>query len=287
MIERGARLLEGDVESLAAHASVARMLVDAVVDELVYLLDPLGRILSWSAVAERATGYAGEEVIGRSVAMLYRPEDVERGVPEHELATAARLGFIEANGPRVGREGQPVHAQITMRALRDRAGALAGFARIANAVTGGEAAASEIESLVRVIGHGDSQLQSQDGTGPEPNDRARPMLSLPLATEALHVALMSVNEHYVALDREQRVAAVSPSLAAILGGPVAALVGRPVRDVFASSAGAAFLRDLPDRLGHRRTAQYVASDTSDTSGREWWIVASGRAAGWAVILYRQ
>ena len=109
--------------------SIPRMLVDAVLDESVYVLDPLGRILSWNAAAERATGFSSEAVVGRSVAMFYRSEDVASAVPFQELAAAARTGSFAGEGWRVRADGQPFLARITLWALRNRDNELVGFSR--------------------------------------------------------------------------------------------------------------------------------------------------------------
>ena len=42
-----------------------RMLLDGIQDYAIFMMDPLGRIVSWNAGAERIKGYKAEEIIGR------------------------------------------------------------------------------------------------------------------------------------------------------------------------------------------------------------------------------
>jgi PAS domain-containing protein len=56
-----------------------RLLVEAVRDYAIFMLDPEGRILTWNAGAERIKGYRAEEVIGKHFSMFYPPEDLQAG----------------------------------------------------------------------------------------------------------------------------------------------------------------------------------------------------------------
>jgi PAS domain-containing protein len=67
-----------------------RILVSAVTEYAIYMLDPQGRVVTWNPGAERSKGYRAEEVLGRNFSMFFRPDDVEAGVPAEELAAAAR-----------------------------------------------------------------------------------------------------------------------------------------------------------------------------------------------------
>ncbi|HVK41550.1 MAG TPA: PAS domain-containing protein, partial [Phenylobacterium sp.] len=41
-----------------------RLLVDAITDYAIYMIDPEGRITSWNAGAQRIKGYEVSEIIG-------------------------------------------------------------------------------------------------------------------------------------------------------------------------------------------------------------------------------
>ena len=69
-----------------------RLLVDAVTDYAIYMLDPAGNIASWNAGAERFKGYTAQEAIGRHFSLFYTDEDRRRGLPATALETSARTG---------------------------------------------------------------------------------------------------------------------------------------------------------------------------------------------------
>src|SRR3954469_15512231 len=82
-----------------------RLLVDAITDYAIYMLDPDGRITSWNPGAERFKGYTSGEIIGQHFSQFYTPQDREAGVPQKALATAAAEGRFDAEGWRVRKDG--------------------------------------------------------------------------------------------------------------------------------------------------------------------------------------
>jgi PAS domain S-box-containing protein len=58
-----------------------RLMVQAVQDYAVFLMDPAGNVASWNEGAQRILGYAGEEVVGRPGAQFFTEEDRRRGLP--------------------------------------------------------------------------------------------------------------------------------------------------------------------------------------------------------------
>jgi PAS domain S-box-containing protein len=119
----------------SATAELFRLLVGAVKDYAIFLLDPEGRVASWNAGAERIKGYTAEEIVGHSFARFYPPEDRAAGVPDRMLARAAAEGRSVGQGWRVRRDGSRFYAHVTITALRDAAGRLQGFAKITRDIT--------------------------------------------------------------------------------------------------------------------------------------------------------
>jgi hypothetical protein len=72
-----------------------RMLVDAVTDYAIYMLDPKGIITSWNAGARRLKGYEEAEILGESFSKFYTDEDRQSGLPWRALEIAEREGKIE------------------------------------------------------------------------------------------------------------------------------------------------------------------------------------------------
>jgi PAS domain S-box-containing protein len=120
---------------LAASEQSYRLLVDAVVDYAIYLLDPEGRISSWNSGAQRIKGYAAEEVIGKPFSMFFTEEDRRLGRPEAALDTARREGRFEAEGWRLRKDGSRFWALAVLDAVRDRDGQVIGFAKVTRDMT--------------------------------------------------------------------------------------------------------------------------------------------------------
>jgi len=58
------------------------LLLDAVADYAIYMLDPDGFITSWNAGAERVKGYKAIEIVGQHFSRFFTPEDRANGLPE-------------------------------------------------------------------------------------------------------------------------------------------------------------------------------------------------------------
>src|SRR5437764_15138989 len=86
------------------------ILVDAVEDYAVFLLDPEGVIRSWNRGAVRIMGYTEDEVVGRHFSLLYSSEDIAAEKPRRELETARLEGHIEDEGLRSRKDGQRLWA---------------------------------------------------------------------------------------------------------------------------------------------------------------------------------
>jgi PAS domain S-box-containing protein len=107
-----------------------RLLVEAVTDYAIYMLDPDGRVSSWSSGAQRLKGYAADEILGEHFSRFYTPADREAGLPELALGEAARVGRYESEGWRLHRDGSSFWAHVVIDAIRSSAGDLLGFAKI-------------------------------------------------------------------------------------------------------------------------------------------------------------
>src|SRR5439155_1296675 len=107
-----------------------RLLVDAIEDYAVYLLDAEGRVLTWNIGAQKIKGYAAREIIGESFTRFYTPGSIEAGWPQEELRRAELQGRFEDEGWRVRKEGTRFWANVVITALRDEEGQLAGFVKI-------------------------------------------------------------------------------------------------------------------------------------------------------------
>ncbi len=109
-----------------------RMLLDGVQDYAIFMLDLQGRVVSWSAGAERINGYTAEQIIGRSFSCFFLHEDIKTGRPDEVLRIAATGGRYEECGIRVRQDGGQFLADVIVTALRDPSGHLLGFSEISS-----------------------------------------------------------------------------------------------------------------------------------------------------------
>ena len=112
-----------------------RMLVEAVKDYAIFMLDPEGRVISWNAGAERITGYARAEIIGRHFSLFYPEDGRLRKWPEQELQAARDQGRFEDEGPRVRKDGTTFWANVALAPVRGPRGELIGYAKVTRDLT--------------------------------------------------------------------------------------------------------------------------------------------------------
>jgi PAS domain S-box-containing protein len=118
-------------DSLPGAEEMFRLMVESVKDYAIFAVADDGRVVSWNKGAERIFGYTEEEIIGQHTAILFTPEDIERAAPERELETAATEGRAEDERWHVRRDGSRFWASGIMTPLRDEAGHLRGFVKVA------------------------------------------------------------------------------------------------------------------------------------------------------------
>jgi two-component system CheB/CheR fusion protein len=119
------------------------LLVESVRDYAIFAMTIDGRVDYWNAGAERVFGFKEEEIIGRPGAVIFTPEDRERGVPEMEMETARREGRAADERWHVRKGGSRFYASGVMTAITQD-GALRGFAKIARDLTDQQQSAEEL-----------------------------------------------------------------------------------------------------------------------------------------------
>ncbi|MEV7431016.1 MULTISPECIES: PAS domain S-box protein [unclassified Nocardioides] len=107
-----------------------RLLVEAVQDYAIFMLDPEGHVASWNAGAQRSKGYSADDIVGRHFRVFYPPDKQAERHPEHELAIARREGRYEEEGWRLRKDGSRFWAHVTISAVHDADGDLVGFAKV-------------------------------------------------------------------------------------------------------------------------------------------------------------
>ena len=79
---------ESGVEPTQTRDEVFRLLVEAVSDYAIYVLDPAGQIWTWNVGAQRIKQYSANEIIGRNFSLFYTDEDKAAGRPDRRSGHA-------------------------------------------------------------------------------------------------------------------------------------------------------------------------------------------------------
>ncbi len=116
------------------------MLIDAVKDYAIFMLDAQGYVISWNSGAERIKGYTAAEIIGQHFSRFYPPEDQANHKPEHALATATSVGRYEDINWRVRKDGTRFWAHVILTPILGAEGELVGFATVTRYLTEGHQA---------------------------------------------------------------------------------------------------------------------------------------------------
>ncbi|NTV74689.1 MAG: PAS domain S-box protein, partial [Holophaga sp.] len=137
------RLMAGQ---LRATEDRFRLLVEGIKDYAIFLVDPEGLVTSWNPGAERMTGYASHEALGRHVSRFFRPEDVAANLPERILREAAAGGRVEEDGWRMHKDGTPFRVNGVTTAFYDTRGRVQGYAKVVRDTTAQAAHQAEMQT---------------------------------------------------------------------------------------------------------------------------------------------
>ncbi len=107
-----------------------QILIDAVKDYAIYLLDADGHVATWNTGAQRFKGYTADEIIGQHFSVFYSPEDRTAGLPARALRTAAVEGRFESEGWRLRNDGTRFWTHVVIDPVIGEGGAVIGYAKI-------------------------------------------------------------------------------------------------------------------------------------------------------------
>jgi PAS domain S-box-containing protein len=112
-----------------------RLLVEALTDYAIIMLDRDGYVSKWNSGAQRIKGYTADEIIGKHFSIFYTQEDRVAGVSERALAAVRKEGRYEVESWRVRKSGERFRASVVMDAIRGQDGEIVGFAKITRDIT--------------------------------------------------------------------------------------------------------------------------------------------------------
>ncbi len=156
-------------EALRKSEERFRLLVEAVGDYAIYMLDRAGCVTTWNLGAERMKGYLSAEVVGRHFSIFFPDEARQAGIPEHELEVAAKEGRFEDEGWRLRKDGTRFWANVVVTALRAPSGELVGYAKVTRDLTARRTA----EETERNLMHAQAAREAAEGVAKKAEEANR------------------------------------------------------------------------------------------------------------------
>ncbi|KAK3947139.1 putative histidine kinase [Pseudoneurospora amorphoporcata] len=111
-----------------------RILVQALKDYAIFLLDTKGHIATWNTGAQLLKGYTRKEIIGKHFSIFYGKEDLDIKKPEMELDICLREGRVEDEGWRYKKDGSRFWANVVITAVYKN-GVHVGFGKVTRDLT--------------------------------------------------------------------------------------------------------------------------------------------------------
>jgi PAS domain S-box-containing protein len=140
------------VAALAESEERFRTLVEGVRRYAIFMLDPKGIIVTWNRGIDELLGYAREDVVGQSGAMVFNAADRRAGLFKRELAEAKRSGESILEHLNTRKDGSEIAVHDTTTSLFKSDGTLLGFAKVTRALESpADAAALELAKALATL----------------------------------------------------------------------------------------------------------------------------------------
>ncbi|WP_458094282.1 PAS domain-containing protein [Roseomonas sp. WA12] len=114
----------------ARSEALRRQILDSAVDFAIVSMDLDGRVTGWNAGAEDILGWNEAEMLGHPGELFFTPEDRASGIPDAEMAGAARDGRAADERWHLRKDGSRFWASGEMMPLRDERGAHVGYLKM-------------------------------------------------------------------------------------------------------------------------------------------------------------
>ncbi|KAI0468374.1 hypothetical protein F4859DRAFT_213024 [Xylaria cf. heliscus] len=111
-----------------------RLLIQAVKDYAIFLLDTRGYVATWNAGAKLLKGFERADIIGKHFSTFYGEEDLRAGKPEKELEICLRDGRVQDEGWRYRKDGSRFWANVVITTVY-RNGVHVGFGKVTRDLT--------------------------------------------------------------------------------------------------------------------------------------------------------
>ena len=133
--QQGERKLIEAHERLRSSEEQMRLMVSGVKDYAIFMLDPVGNVVSWNLGAQRLKGWSAEEIVGQHFSRFYAPEEVADKLPQRELEIAKAEGQFAGEGWRIRKDGSRFWANVVITPIMRDDGGLLGFSKVTRDTT--------------------------------------------------------------------------------------------------------------------------------------------------------
>ncbi|RYZ55109.1 MAG: PAS domain S-box protein, partial [Proteobacteria bacterium] len=129
--ERAARALYRSTQAeLKDSEDRFRLMIDAVKDYAIFMLDTDGRFITWNIGSERMFGYSESEAVGAHLSLLYTGSEVGSTHANQALVMTREFGHYEEEGLRRRKDGREFWVHAVMSPVYGPDGTLRGYSRI-------------------------------------------------------------------------------------------------------------------------------------------------------------
>src|SRR5262249_50992754 len=127
-----------------------KVIVESAADYAIITTDLDGTIRTWSSGAEQVLGHGAAEMAGRSIDVLFTPEDLAAGAPAADRERAGREGRAASERWQMRKDGNRLWSTGVVVPLRDAAASTTGFIVILRDRTAEKAHQDWLEREVRL-----------------------------------------------------------------------------------------------------------------------------------------
>ncbi|MBC7660810.1 MAG: response regulator [Chitinophagaceae bacterium] len=121
------------------------LLVGAVREYAVFMVDPRGIITTWNDGAKRILGYESREIVGRSISILSNPSERQAELCIKDMQQAEIGKHYEVEREPMRADGRIFSARVSLSAIWDKASELKGFSIVVNDITDRKKAENDLK----------------------------------------------------------------------------------------------------------------------------------------------